>query len=123
MNTDVQTSMVRSVLENKGINVDVEVPLGDGLWKGIRADFVAYDIPNYPKDLAIECKWQRTGGSTDEKIAYTVLNIRECYPIPGIIICSGGELDRAMAWAKTQCNDRLLHVFDTDEFVHWVGSW
>lgn len=122
MNTDLQTNIVRSVLEHRGIRVESEVPLGQGLWKGIRADFVAHDVPGYPEQLAIECKWQRTSGSAEEKLAYTVLNIARCYPMPAIIICSGGELERAMQWAKGECDGKLMHVFDTDEFIAWVGG-
>ena len=122
MNTRLQTDIVRSLLESRGYAVQSEVPLGRGLWKGIRCDFIVSGIALYPDGLGVECKWQSSVGSADEKLAYTVLNIRECYPIPTIILCSGGELAGAMAWAKGQVGGNLVGVMNTDEFIRWVSG-
>jgi hypothetical protein len=118
----LQTDIVRALFESKGYRVSAEVTMGRGLWKGIRADFVIHDLSDYPDNLAIECKWQTSTGSTDEKIAYTVLNIKQCYEIPAIIVCSGSELQNALLWAKSQVEGKLQAVYSTDEFIAWVSK-
>lgn len=121
MNSRLQTDIVRAILESRGLTVKSEVPLGKGLWKGIRADFVVDGIYEYPDGLAVECKWQDSSGSASEKIAYTVLNIQRCYPIPAILLCSGAELDQALAWAKEETNEQLIAAMGTDEFIAWAS--
>ncbi len=122
MNTRLQTSLVKVLFEILGYKVRKEVVLGKGLWKGIRADFVVEGIEGYPDGLAIECKWQDNSGSASEKIVYTVFNIKRCYPIPAILLCSGGELDKALAWAKTEVEGKLVAALGTDELTSWVGK-
>lgn len=122
MNTRVQSDLVSSLLRSRGFDVHAEVPLGPGLWKGIRADFVVNGIDEYPDGLAIECKWQSSSGSAAEKLAYLVLNITRHYPIPCLILCSGSELGPAKHWAAGEVHgSRLIAVYDTDEFIEWVG--
>ena len=43
----------------------------------LKTDFILYHPEQYPNCLAIESKWQETGGSADEKFPYLVANIRE----------------------------------------------
>lgn len=123
MTTQLQTDMVRALLAARGLDVAAEVPLGRGLWKGIRADYVVSGIEAYPDGLAIECKWQNSTGSASEKLAYLVLNIQRHYPIPCVILCSGAELDDARSWAVQEADgSRLVAVLGTDEFIAWVAS-
>ena len=121
MTTHGQTEMVRAVLEARGFELRREVDLGMGLWHGIRADFVIDNAADFPDGLAIECKWQNSTGSAQDKLAYTVLNILECYPIPCIIVCSGIELRCAYKWARTRVGGHLEAVLDSDEFIAWAS--
>lgn len=48
-------------------------------------DFIAYHPQRWPDNLIIECKWQQSKGSVDEKYPYLVLNINLQYKSPTII--------------------------------------
>ena len=83
-----------------------------------------YHPEKHPNKLIIECKWQQTLGTTDEKYPYNVLNIREMYPCPAIILLAGaGFRSGAAAWLRAQVDGaKLLHVFSMEEFQTWVNN-
>ncbi len=57
--------------------------------------------------LAVECKYQDTSGTADEKLPYAVLNQRTL-PIPGVIVYGGhGWSDGCIPWlcANSQATD------------------
>jgi hypothetical protein len=57
--------------------------------------------------LAVECKFQDSSGTTDEKLPYAVLN-QKTLPIPGVIVFGGkGWSDGALPWlcANAQATD------------------
>ena len=88
-------------------------------WK---MDFV---ISNQRKDLnlGIECKWQQSAGSVDEKYPYTVLNIKKKSPIPCIIVIDGGGYKQeAYKWLKNQIGGNLTGVFNMSEFTKFVNN-
>ncbi|MEO3707170.1 PD-(D/E)XK nuclease superfamily protein [Trichormus azollae] len=37
---------------------------------------------SYPSGLIVECKWQNSSGSVDEKLPYVNANIENFYPAP-----------------------------------------
>ena len=121
MTSQAQTEMVRAILEARGFKVRPEVPLGHGLYHGIRADFVIDNAARYPDGLAIECKWQNSTGSAQDKIAYTVLCIQRHYPIPAVLVCSGRELGPAYEWAMGEVGGQLVAVLDSDAFIAWAS--
>lgn len=88
----------------------------------IRVDFFITNIPAYPHGLVIECKWQDVAGSVDEKFPYLVLNIKERFPCPAIIVVDGrGQRDGAITWLKNQVDgDKLISVLDISEFYSFV---
>ena len=47
------------------------------------------------KTLGVECKFQATGGSAEEKIPATIQDI-EAWPIPGIVVFSGEGITENM---------------------------
>lgn len=88
------------------------------------ADFMLYHPQKWPNKLIIECKWQQSSGSVDEKYPYNVLNIREQYPCPAIILLDGeGYKAGAAAWLRRQVDGvKLLHVFSMVQFQTWVNN-
>ncbi len=82
-----------------------------------KCDFLLYHPQKFPQNLVIECKWQQTGGSVDEKFPFLVENIR-LLGIPTIVVVDGGgHKPGAIAWMKMQENDILLGVYTLQEFM------
>lgn len=68
--------------------VRLEVPVGRRLWGARRRIDVVLRDPNTRHTLGVECKFQRTSGTAQEKIPATVQDIG-AWPIPGIVVFSG----------------------------------
>jgi len=88
------------------------------------SDFMLYHPEKWPDKLIIECKWQQSAGSVDEKYPYNVLNIREMYPCPAIILLDGeGYKSGAAEWLRGQIDDnKLLAVYSMMQFQTWVNN-
>lgn len=87
------------------------------------ADVILYNSVKYPRKLAIEMKWQQTPGSVDEKYPYLVLNIKETFQFPSIIVIDGGGYKQgAINWLKCQKDDKLIEVFNLSGFLKWANS-
>jgi hypothetical protein len=80
----------------------------------------------------IECKWQQSAGSVDEKFPYLYLSCVEAMPEKNIIILHGGGKFRAgaVAWLKqavsekkymTPMNQKNIAVMAVEEFMTWVS--
>ena len=86
-------------------------------WK---VDFLLHNVKRR-KSLVIECKWQQSPGSVDEKYPYLVANIKSQSPYPAIIILDGdGYKPNAKEWLKTQVDEKLIGVFNMSEFFKWI---
>lgn len=102
-----------------------QIYIGDSIYgRPLKVDFMLYHPEKHPNKLIIECKWQQGPGTTDEKYPYNVLNIREVYPCPAIILLDGaGFRSGAGAWLRAQVDgEKLLHVFSMAEFMTWVNN-
>lgn len=90
----------------------------------IFADFAVYHPQKWPQCLIIEAKWQQSGGSVDEKYPYLLLNIRNCYCYPTILLLDGGGYKKgAEKWIRDQAGGtNLLHVFSMAEFQTWANN-
>lgn len=82
----------------------------------------------------LECKFQNSGGSVDEKIVYLTESLRRT-DIGGLVIVFGGHYwsheSRGQAivrWVTKEAGvifrttGKSLLVFDVDEFLDWVGG-
>ena len=102
-----------------------ELPLGKGIYKtDLACDFAVSNPDSTDGDLLIECHWQESSGTTDEKYPYFVKNIQDCYPAKArvvIVIGGGGYRPGALEWLKGQVSDRLKRVVTLDDF-HSVMS-
>jgi hypothetical protein len=103
-----------------------EVYIGAGIYlTELKVDFYIMGIPAIPSGLIIECKWQESSGSVDEKFPYLNMNIQYSYPAPTIIILGGeGMREGASNWLKARVNDNpnLLAVLNLDRFIAWANK-
>ena len=87
-------------------------------------DFFVINRDKFPNDLIIECKWQQSGGSVDEKYPLLVFNIVKT-AIPTVILLDGGGYRaQAMAWLKDQVNPKgaIIGVWTMAEFQKQVNN-
>ncbi len=87
-----------------------------------RSEFV---ITDGPRKIRVECRWQESSGSVDEKFVYLMRNAVERMPEHEILILHGGEGARAEAieWLKREANrvsSKKIHVVNINEFLRWV---
>ena len=82
-----------------------QVPCGTSIYETKRkCDFLVINKAQFPEGLIIECKWQESNGSVDEKYPFTVFNILKI-GVPTIILLDGGGYKKqAMEWLKSQAN-------------------
>ena len=88
------------------------------------ADFFVFNRDRFPNDLIIECKWQQSGGSVDEKYPLLVFNIVKL-GIPTVILLDGGGYRaQAMSWLKDQVNPKgaIIGVWTMAEFQKEVNN-
>lgn len=88
--------------------------------------------PKHGVEIRIECKWQQSQGSVDEKFPYLYLNCIECMPEKDIIILidGGGYKEGALAWLKAAVANRLyqtgtgknIMVMCLSEFMIWANK-
>jgi hypothetical protein len=71
-----------------GLNAAKEVEVGRRVWGAKRRIDVVLRHLETRKSLGIECKYQGTQGSAEEKIAGTIEDIR-AWPIHGIVVFAG----------------------------------
>ncbi|KAF0179151.1 MAG: Site-specific DNA methylase [Nitrospirae bacterium] len=81
--------------------------------------------------MRIECKWQQSAGSVDEKLPYLYLNAVEAMPEDRIVIIidGGGFKDGALRWLR-ECAEKSkyaagtaknIQVFSLAEFMSWAN--
>ncbi len=81
-------SQVREIARSLGLVVRAQVRVGRRLWGAERKiDLVVTDRETR-RALGIECKYQRTRGTVEEKLPAVVADIG-AWPIPGIIVFAG----------------------------------
>jgi hypothetical protein len=74
--------------ESLGLAVSTEVTVGRRIWGAKRRIDVVLKDPETRVGLGIECKYQGTRGTAEEKIPATIKDI-EAWPIKGIVVYSG----------------------------------
>lgn len=79
---------VARVGEALGLEVERQVVMGDRIWGTRRHVDVVLSKPDSERMLGIECKFQRSKGTTEEKIPLTVEDIED-WPIRGIVVLHG----------------------------------
>ncbi|RMG33400.1 MAG: hypothetical protein D6732_12210 [Methanobacteriota archaeon] len=87
---------VMELAASLGLKVQDEVRAARRLWGSKRRIDVLLIDPDTGKTLGIECKYQGTPGTAEEKIAATLQDI-EHWPIPGIVVIEGSGFSENMA--------------------------
>ncbi len=78
-----------------GLEAAIEVGVGRRVWGARRKIDVVLKHAETRVSLGIECKFQGTGGSAEEKIPATIQDIR-AWPIRGIVVYSGAGFSQNM---------------------------
>jgi hypothetical protein len=98
-----------------------------------KTEFVIHSV-RYGLEVRIECKWQQSAGSVDEKFPYLYLNCVECMPEPHIIILvdGGGAKAGSIQWLRSVCQSKryqhtlptakTVSVMDLREFLIWANT-
>lgn len=88
----------------------------------------------YNLEIRIECKWQQTAGSVDEKLPYLYLNCIEAMPEKTILILIDGDgwKDGAKKWLRDAVDnkkyitetskDKEILVFGLTAFLTWANK-
>ncbi len=71
-----------------GLETEIEVKVGRRIWGAKRSIDVVLRHPVTRKSLGVECKYQGTKGSAEEKITSTIEDIG-VWPIRGIVVFAG----------------------------------
>jgi len=98
---------------------------GQSIYGTIRkCDFLVFNQDKFPDGLIIECKWQQSAGSVDEKYPFAVHNIIKI-GVPTIILIDGdGYKKAAFEWLKGQAgkDKALIGVYTMSEFQAIVNK-
>ena len=100
-----------------------QVEVGRDLYnKTRRVDFLLFHPMLYTEGLVIQCKWQSSSGSVEEKYPFEVLNVQKGEYDTIIILDGGGYSDGSKRWLYSQAgHNHLLHVFDEGEFLRFIA--
>ena len=79
---------VLEIAHKLGLVTDTEVSVGRRIWGAKRRIDVVLTLPATRLKLGVECKFQGTTGSAEEKIPATVNDIK-AWPIKGIVVIDG----------------------------------
>lgn len=127
---DLVAEYIAVNLGPRGLTVYTEVPVGKTIiGKNRRVDVFVLDEENQ-RSLAIECKYQRTKGTTDEKIPYALQDLAAMW-IPGCLCYAGDgwskgvlhtlEGSRAAVYCLPDAN-RLEPTSHTRELDHVIAA-
>jgi hypothetical protein len=92
---------VLELCDKLGLDARKEVKLGRRLWGAVRHIDVVITDKASRRSLGVECKYQGSGGTAEEKIPATINDIG-AWPIPGLVVFHGpGFSDnmRAYFWS------------------------
>ena len=79
---------VRELAQGLGLDVHDQVRVGRRLWGAERVIDLILTDPERRRSLGVECKFQGTRGTAEEKIPATIDDIG-AWPIPGLVVFEG----------------------------------
>ena len=87
-----------------------------------RVDLLLFHPRRHPNGLVIQCKWQASKGSVEEKYPYEVLSIAQGEFDTIIVLDGGGYSHGAEQWLRGQAGqNRLKHVFSQGELQRFAS--
>ena len=101
-----------------------ECYVGKTLYGGNRrVDFILYHPIRWSECLVIECKWQSSSGTTDQKYPYFVESININSQRAIIVLDGGGQSRSSGKWLKEQAgNKKVLHVMNQGEIARFASA-
>lgn len=88
--------------------------------KSRRVDFILYHPKRWADCLVIQCKWQASSGTVEQKFPFEVLSIEKNPYATLIVLDGGGYSDGAEKWLAAQAgNGKLLHVLDLGDIIRF----
>lgn len=102
-----------------------QLPVGETIYNTVRkCDFFIVNRALFRDDLIIECKWQQSSGSVDEKYPFLIWNIMKTGIPTVILIDGGGYKPAALEWLKRQANPEraIIGVWTMVEFQKKVND-
>ena len=85
-----------------------------------RVDFILYHPRKWPDCLVIQCKWQASTGSVDEKYPFEIECVAEDAFPAVVVLDGGGYSEGAKTWLLRQRGKRnLVDVFDLGGIMRW----
>ena len=101
--------------EDLGLDTEIEVSVGRRIWGARRRIDVVLKHPETRVSLGIECKFQNSRGSAEEKIPATLEDIK-AWPIRGIVVYSGkGFSDNLLAYLMS--TGMAVSLSDLDKWL------
>ena len=85
---DALVKDVAALAQKLGLQPRLQFRAGRRIWGAERRIDVVLTHVTTRKRLGVECKFQATGGSAEEKIPTTIQDIA-AWPIPGIVVFAG----------------------------------
>ncbi|CAK0745580.1 putative PD-(D/E)XK nuclease domain-containing protein [Gammaproteobacteria bacterium] len=87
----------------------------------MRVDFYAWHPTKFPDGLIIECKYQETSGSADEKFPYVIASLKQT-GIPAFFFIIGrGAKRSAVDWAINQQDEKIKVFQSLEEFMKFAN--
>ena len=99
--------------------------VGKTIYKGDRyVDFLILGSKKFPTGLIIECKWQQSPGSVDEKYPFLLFNILETGVETIVLLDGKGYKKEAKQWLVDHAGETraLVAVYDMMEFQKAVND-
>ena len=85
-----------------------------------RVDFILYHPQRWVNCLVIQCKWQSSPGSVEEKYPFEVLSIQSNKFDTIIVLDGNGYSKGAKTWLEGQAGEnKLIHVFTLDKIYRF----
>lgn len=112
--------------ENKPLIIK-NVPYVSIFGSNCKSEFVALN-PLINLNVRIECKWQQTKGTADEKLTTALMNaVEQKEKNIILLIDGGGQRESVVNWLKQQSkelsnNNKLISVMNMSEFLIWSNK-
>lgn len=124
-NGNVAEQIVDAILTANGAEFERHKHVGNSIYG--HPLYVDFYLPSHNctgGPLCLECKWQSSPGSADEKFPYLRENILSQHPAPTIVVYGGdGAKSGAIQWLRGKADgEKLLAVLSVEEFIKWANK-
>lgn len=112
--------LVQGILEKSGFSVTPQYKSG---WEGLFGQPITVDFFIERDDYVgcIELKYQNTQGTAEQKIVYSVEEIKRCHELPTTLVLFGnGFSNGCISWLHQQEMGNHQIFTSLDDFADWV---